>query len=91
MDLPPGSYDVKIFNKVVHSVAVQGGHDTRMNVGVIHAKAGGKNYADILDSDGTKITGGYGLSVGLPVGVYSVKTSDGTAKVGVQPGKVTEF
>jgi len=88
----PGTYDVKIFNKVVSGVVVQGGHDTQVKVGAIRLKGGANSYADILDSDATtKITGGYGLSVGLPAGNYSVRTGAGTEQIAVQAGKVTEF
>ncbi|MGH7651792.1 MAG: hypothetical protein ACREMS_08100 [Gemmatimonadaceae bacterium] len=91
LDVPPGTYDVKITNKLVRGVVVQGGHDTEVKVGAIRVKDQNA-LADILDSDAkTKVTGGYAPAVGLPPGTYYVHTGAVTDKVVVQAGKVTEW
>ena len=91
LEVAPGTYDVKIWNKLVTGVIVQGGHDTQLKVGAIHSKAGGSTWADVLDSNGTKVAGGYGLSVGLPAGTYTAKVGADTEQVVVEAGKATEF
>ncbi|HEX9083403.1 MAG TPA: hypothetical protein VF836_01585, partial [Gemmatimonadaceae bacterium] len=93
LEVGPGRYDVAISNKVVQNVQVEAGHDTQIKVGILRIKGAGNATIDLLDADQkTKLGGGYGgLTVGLPVGTYTVKMPGLAEKVTVRAGKITDF
>jgi hypothetical protein len=92
-EVAPGRYTVVIANMPVTGVLVQGGHDTQIKVGTVRVSGGGNTIVDLLSADGkTKLAGAMGnLTVGLPVGTYTVRMAGATQKVSVSAGKITDF
>lgn len=93
IELPPGTYDIGINGRRLGGVTVKAGHDTRINVGVLHVYAGKQTRIDLLDpSSGKVLTGGYGeQSYGFPVGPVSVQVAGQSETVPIEKDKVTEF
>jgi|CXWL01.1.fsa_nt_gi hypothetical protein len=93
IELLPGTYDIVINGQRVTGVSVQAGHETHVNVGVLHVYADKKTRIDLLDpGSGTVLTGGYGeKSYGLPIGQVSVQVAGQSETVTIEQGKVTDF
>lgn len=92
-ELPSGTYDVTISDRLLPGVAVQASQETKVKVGVLHVNADQQTRIELLDpSSGKVLASGYGeRSYGLPIGPVNVQVAGQTETVTVEEGKVTEF